>query len=710
MKKIFFSFLLLLCFTAQQIQARAVLSGESLWAMQRLVTQASCDVTIRQVDLSAGVFTISTSGVYCLAENITGKIVIDTNNVVLDLNGKTMTNASGNCVEVNGTSNALIKNGSVIAANDIGVSVLTGSDQVSVKNVTSYDCSTGIDIDNATNIYIHACDLIASSVGVAFTTVSRAQVSDTTASDSELTGFLLDSSSRNLFTNCHALNTGEGLTDETANIYGFLSADGSSNIFSECVAQNTLALTVTGISNVTAGFALTGTESNSQITKCTSSIVETNANGFAVPYGILLQYSFDALTTITGGNQGIASGALTVAWSPDGTYLATGGNTEGTNEIQIFSFDRVTGTLTKTDGQNQGTACESFSWSSDGLYLATGGVAEGGDEIQIFTFDRVAGTLTKIDGQSLGETQRGVAWSQNGVFLATGGDGPTGDEIRVFFFNRSTESLTFIVGANQGSGCNAVAWSPDGAYLATVGAAEGGDEIQIFSFNQATDTLTKTDGQDQGTTGRTVAWSPDGAYLATGGDGGGNNIQVFSFNSSTGVLTFVAGATQGGAGRATDWSPDGAFLVTVGDTEGVTDEIQVFSFNRETGQLTKVDGKSQGLFAGLSTNWSPDGVYLVTGGNAEGFNEFQVFKAFLFPSRNTIMNNIVQSVSRSSSVAAGVGISGSSIENFIAVNSSYDNAGFNYQFVTNVFDERFTTIPTIAQNLSIKLSPFFYAP
>jgi len=413
MKKAALSLLFLLCFAVQQIQARAVLSGESLWSMQRLVTQASCDITIRQIDLTGEEYTISTSGVYCLAENITGKIIIDIDNVVLDLNGKTVTNASGNCVEVNGRSNALIKNGSV-AANNNGISVLTGSDKVRLKEVTSYDCSTGIDVDSSTNIYIHACELIASSsVGVSFTSVSRAQVSDTIASDSELTGFLLDSSSKSFFTNCRALNTGQGLTDLTANIYGFISTDGSSNIFRSCISQNTLALTVTGEPNVSAGFAFTGTESNSQITKCTSSIIETDANGFAIPYGIQLQYSFDTLTTVTGGNQGIALGALTVAWSPDGTYLATGGNTEGTNEIQIFAFDRVTGTLTKTDGASQGAACESVSWSPDGLYLATGGGAEIGEEIQIFTFDRVAGTLTKTDGKSHGAAQSTHDYSKN---------------------------------------------------------------------------------------------------------------------------------------------------------------------------------------------------------------------------------------------------------------------------------------------------------
>jgi len=616
MKKTALSLLFLLCFTVQQTQARAVLSGESLWSMQRLVTQASCDITIRQIDLTAGVYTISTSGVYCLAENITGKIIIDTDNVVLDLNGKTMTNASGNCVEVNGRSRVLIKNGSVIAALNNGVSVLAGSDKVRLKNVTSYDCSTGIDVDSSTNIYIHACELIASSsVGIAFTSVSRAQVSDTIASDSELTGFLLDSSSKSFFTNCHALNTGQGLTDLTANIYGFLSADGSSNIFSECVAQNTLALTVTGLPNVAAGFAFTGTESDSEISKCTSSIIETDASGFAIPYGILLQYSFDLLETVTGGNQGVE--CQEVSWSPDGAYLATGGASAAppNDHIQVFSFDRGTGTLTTFTGATQGggTGVFSVSWSPDGAYLATGGVST--NEIHVFSFNRDSGTLTKIDG------------------------------------------------ANQGAQCASVSWSPDGAYLATAGNQESGDDIQIFSFDRGTETLTTVTGRPQGFSGLDVFWSPDGAYLAAGA-------------STTGV---------GG------------------------DEILVFSFDRAAGELTKTDGQKQGE-ACDAVAWSPDGAYLATSGEPENLNEFQVFKAFLFPLRNTIVDNTVKSASRSSSLAAGVGISGSSIENLIIGNRSYNNAGFNYQFVANVFDERFTTIPTIAQNLSIKLPPLFYSP
>ena len=615
MKRSYLYLIFLIGFTAQYCEARVALPGESLWSMQRLVMQASCDVTLRQSDLSAGVVTISNAGVYCLAENITGKIIIDQDNVVLDLNGKTITNTADDCIEVNGKSKIIIKNGSVISSNNIGIHIESGSSQVTLEKIVTYDSNEGMFIESSSNVYVNACDFIASTTGVILNNASRTIFSNTTASDSVYIGFLLASSSKNQFLNCTALNTGQGLTDELADIYGFLSTNGSSNIFTSCIAQNTLASTVIGSSSVAAGFALSGTESDSHITHCTSNITETDSDGFSTPFGILLQYSFDTLTSVTGEGQGTV--AETVSWSPDGAYLATGGDGEFTtidDEIQIFSFDRSAETLTTITGESQGTLCHSVAWSPDGVYLATGGNTEGSnDEIQVFSFDPVSGLLTRKDGVSLGTSGYSVAWSPNGAYLAAGGASAGTDDIQLFSFDRSTGQLAQTDVKPQGNLCRSVAWSPDGAYLATGGDPENGNEIQIFSFDRATETLAFLTGEDQGTTCYAVAWAPDGAYLASGG------------------------------------------------TE-------------------------------------------------EGVDDIRVFNAFIFPSRNNISNNDVQSASGPSPLVAGVGISGSSIENLITGNSSYNNAGFNYQFVTNVFDSRFTEAPTLLQNLSINTTFPFYAP
>ena len=698
-------FLFFVCISVPACFARTVVPGERLWNLQQLVTEASCDVTVHQSDFAAGVMTISNAGVYCLAESVTGKIIISANNVVLDLNGKKISNTSDDTIVVNSVSDCTITNGLLSSTSGCGIYVSSGS-RVNINNISASDCVEGIRLENTTDATIRECDLVSSVTGLTLESSSRISVEDTIASTNTYAGFSLLSSSKNLFSQCWAVKTGQGLTSAEQNVYGFISENGTGNVFESCIAQSTLALTVTSESSKVVGFDLKGTETLSEIINCTSDIVQTAPDGLAIPYGILLESNFPGLVFVTGEDQG-GRGRFS-AWSPDGAYLATAGQTEGSDEIQIFSFNRITGTLTKTDGKAQGNLGFSVSWSPDGAYLAIGGRPEGGDdEIQIFSFNSITGKLTFTDGQSQGVETRDVSWASDGSYLATAGNTEGGlYEIQVFSFSRVTETLTFLDGASQGGVGFSVDWSPDGAYLAASGQVEGTDEIQILSFDRATGTLTQTDGADQNTA-VFISWSPDGAYLATcGATTDGHQIQIFSFNSDSGTLTKRGGANQGTLAWSCDWSPDGAYLATAGDTEGGND-IQIFSFNRATEQLAFVGGALQGG-DGRSVAWSPDGAYLATGGDPEDGNEIQVFKSLTFPSLNVIKNNVIHGILGGSPL--GVGISGSSIENFIFGNSSYNNASFNYQFVTNVFDQRFDTTTSLLQNLSMKTQDPIYAP
>ena len=688
--------------------ARTVVSGERLWNLQKLVTEASCDATVHQSDFAAGVMTISNAGVYFLAESVTGKIIISANNVVLNLNGKKISNSSDDTIVVNSVSDCTITNGLLSSTSGCGIFVSSGS-RVNIKHISASDCVEGIRLENTTDATIRECDLVSSVTGLTLESSSRISVEDTIASTNTYAGFSLLSSSKNLFSQCWAVKTGQELTSAEQNVYGFISENGTGNIFESCIAQSTLALTVTSESSKVVGFDLKGTETLSEITNCTTDMVQTAASGFAIPYGILLESSFTELVLVTEASQGTF--AFLIDWSPDGAYLATGGNSESGDEIQVFLFDRVAGTLTKTDGQSQGSSCRAVSWSPDGSYLATGGSTEGGvHEIQIFSFNNVTGKLTKTAGKSQGTDCRAVSWSPDGSYLATGGATEGGvHEIQIFSFNRTAGTLAKIGGASQGTYTYGVSWSPDGSYLASAGAPEGGDDIQVFSFDRATGTLNRTAGESQGGDGRSVSWFPDGSYLATSGESvvPDDEIQIFSFNRGT--LTKRGSASQGTWGFVVEWSPDGAYLASSGFPE-VTDEIQIFSFNRDAGTLTQTGVASQGSSA-RAVSWSPDGAYLATCGFPEGTREVRVFQALTFPSLNVIKNNVIHGILGGSlSIPAGVGISGSSIENFIYGNSSYNNASFNYQFVTNIFDQRFDTTTSLLQNLSMKTQDPIYAP
>ena len=687
--------------------ARTVVSGERLWNLQKLVTEASCDATVHQSDFAAGVMTISNAGVYFLAESVTGKIIISANNVVLDLNGKKISNTSDDAIVVNSVSDCTIMNGLLSSTSGCGIFVSSGS-RVNIKDISANDCVEGIRLENTTDAIIKECDLVSSVTGLTIADSSSIFIKNTTASTNTYAGFSLLSSEANILLRCSAVNTGQELTSLEQNVYGFISENGTGNIFESCIAQSTLALTVTSESSKVVGFDLKGTETLSEIVNCTSDIVQTAPDGLAIPYGILLESNFSELVTVTGAGQGTV--ANTVDWSPDGAYLAAGGTTEvGGYEIQVFLFDRVAGTLTRTSTQNQGSECKGVSWSPDGTYLATSGEVEGSDSIQVFSFNSVTGKLTKTDGQSQGDPGQGISWSPDGTYLATSGDEEGGDEVQIFSFNSTTGTLTRTDGVSMGTlVAYDVAWTSDGAYLAAGGTAGAGDDIAIFLFDRNAETLSKKDGASQGSSCLTVSWSPDDAYLATGGVAEvADEIQVFSFNKTSETLSKVAGASQGAPFcQSVEWSPDGAYLATTGNTEGGY-EIQIFSFNRATEQLTFVGGAAQGT-AGADVAWSPDGAYLATGGDPEDLDDIQVFQALTFPSLNVIKDNVVHGASGGSPL--GVGISGSSIENFIFGNSSYNNASFNYQFVTNIFDQRFDTTPSLLQNLSMNTQDPIFAP
>ena len=201
---------------------------------------------------------------------------------------------------------------------------------------------------------------------------------------------------------------------------------------------------------------------------------------------------------------------------------------------------------------------------------------------------------------------------------------------------------------------------------------------------------------------RGIQWSPDGKYVAIGGDsitgGTGDEFQIFSFDSANGTITSVAGALSGTV-RSISWSPNGQYIVIGGQTiTGNTDEeFQIFKFNRSTNSLDFITSALPGDDL-QSVNWSPDGRFIAIGNNSTtADNDFEIYTAFDFPSRNIIQNNKLYCNSNGFS---GCGISGSSISNMIIGNTSFDNP-FNYVFVTNVFNQLFGDEPTKLQNVSL---------
>ena len=192
-----------------------------------------CDACIKQADIIAagGTYTIGTSGVYCLAENLaatTANPVIDivSGNVTLDLHGHTIDGAPSpsTCIQVStGTSNVTIKNGNVISGKQ-GIHIVGNATDWIVKDIHAYNNERGIYIDANTLPAVH---------GTIMGIVTR---------NNKLNGVRLESSIPNGIGHIHVRNSiaQNNGTDMLGGSGFYVNADAVTEMvtFDSCVATN----------------------------------------------------------------------------------------------------------------------------------------------------------------------------------------------------------------------------------------------------------------------------------------------------------------------------------------------------------------------------------------------------------------------------------------------------------------------------------------
>lgn len=671
---------------------------------------------------SAG--TISTSGVYCLSNNITGSLVLNANDIVLDLNGHEIQNDAFGVVVSATRSWITIKNGIITTETADGILINSGCVGITISDITARQCINGINIQNAHHITIQGCDCSYNTTGIQIVNSYKVVTDSCRFFNNKSAGMSLVTSGTNVITNCFALSTGVASSfnsASTGNTYGFVSQNGVGNIFSNCIADGTFS-TTTDATQLVAGFAFTGTEMCSEIVNCESG----NSS------------SSSTTRSVTGGTVGIAPTSAGIALP-----------------YTLNNSMRLVGTAA------QGTFAQGINWSPDQKYVATAGFVQSGANIQIFGFDATqTNALTPLVGtaiQSVGTLGFYAAWSPNGLYFACCGDtNPDGFNIQVFNFNPTKPNaisqrigfgLQSLKPPAPDARCFALSWSPDGNYLATCGyATVSNDQVQVFAFNPVNTTnaiVTRVGNvSPDSTVSAYVSFSPNGKYIATLASVG-NIVKIYRFDPSLANAISTQVATISGIGSINGfaWSVDGTYLVTVGavinvylfdskvgtvigpvstvtpsstgimvawspDTKYVAvallnGTVTVYSFNPASASLTSVFSASQGTLA-IQPVWSPDGQYIVTCGNPQNGFTAQVFSVLAFPSNNIIKDNIVWCDSVvTSSVPYGVGISGSNVVNAIMSNLSYAN-DTNYQFVTIPFTQLIdgNGMPSPVQNVS----------
>ena len=170
-------------------------------------------------------------------------------------------------------------------------------------------------------------------------------------------------------------------------------------------------------------------------------------------------------------------------WHPDGLSIAVGGQDLmfGLDQVRVFAVDS-SGSITSTplDIKTYGARVNSVKWSPDGKFLAIGGdiVVPLGTGIRIYKWD--GSTLELRDSQTL-TTQsavNSVDWTRTHLVV-----GASNGDIEVFSFNNATGTLTSEDTATFGANAASVAWYADGENILVGGDRAGGGRYSSFNFD-----------------------------------------------------------------------------------------------------------------------------------------------------------------------------------------------------------------------------------
>ena len=255
--------------------------------------------------------------------------------------------------------------------------------------------------------------------------------------------------------------------------------------------------------------------------------------------------------------------ATSVAFTPDGRFLAIGGSNLG---IALWDPER--------DGSERSEllplqAVKAMVFSPDGRYLAAASEANG----KVVVWD-LAERREKMILKSH-EPVLSLAFSPDGRYLAAG---ERGDRGLIDVWDLETGRERLVLEGSWGSVLT-VAFSPDGAILATAAIFERGIRLWDVSSGRLCRVIA---GHSFGTT--SIAFSPDGRELASAGNDG----MVRLWSVATGEQRAILDGQTNRLNRVA-FSADGRILVA---TSSQDDDIRFWD-------LTRITPRSEGA-AGLA--------------------------------------------------------------------------------------------------------------
>ena len=297
---------------------------------------------------------------------------------------------------------------------------------------------------------------------------------------------------------------------------------------------------------------------------------------------------------------------LSLAWSPDGKWLATAGSGRMTlqgpnrnNTVRVW--DTATGKLKWSMEAHAGEILDgsvipittSVAWQPGGKYLASSGP----ETIKIWNVSARADEHVLRDSDGKKHHPMVVSWSNDGGYLASGfSDGD------IVIWKVESEEKVFTLKGHS-AGITSAVWSPDGNRLASSSYDKTvrlwdvvtGSQIREFTghkgFVQAVD------------------WSPDGKRLVSGSNDG--TVRFWSVETGKEELSIATHAKPGGSKSpfpsivtSLSWSIDGS-TIAFGATDGT---VRLIDVNTKT--IKDILRGNYGEV--LAVSWSPDGTRLAS--------------------------------------------------------------------------------------------------